>query len=129
MQTLDPLFNMFAVPFSVQLNSAPDQYKKELLYLQNDRILKEKYRTAENIVQFYEVLPRDRFPEFSKLVCRVTSMFGKTYLCESAFSLMKLTKSRARASLSDELLTASLRLMCTNLIPNFVELSKRKNKS
>jgi len=121
------VFNVFAVPFSVPADSAPDKLQVELIYLQNDHVLKEKYRTAKNIVLFYEGLHRERFPQLCNQAWRVISMFGSTYLCEGMFSLMKFIKSRVRSSLTEENLSASLRLMCTNLHPDISTLCKRKN--
>lgn len=129
MEKLDPEFQVFAAPFSVNPSSASNDYKVELIYLQNDRILKEKYRTSTSVVHFYEGLSdsHERFPQLCKLACRMISMFGTTYLCESTFSLMKITKSRFRSALSNEHLSASLRLMCTNFRPDITYLCKRKN--
>ena len=127
-ESLDPLFNLFAVPYSVSPNDAPEKFKIELIYLQNDRVLKEKYRNAGSAARFYENFPRERFPEIFKLAVKITCMFGSTYVCESTFSLMKFIKSRLRNAISDSHLSAALRLVCSKISPQISALSKRKRQ-
>ncbi|KAK1881707.1 SCAN domain containing protein 3, partial [Dissostichus eleginoides] len=49
--------------------------------------------------------------------------FGSTYLCETAFSQMKIIKSKYRTRMTDAHLTDCLRLAITNYQPDFKRLT------
>ncbi|KAJ7317811.1 hypothetical protein JRQ81_003973, partial [Phrynocephalus forsythii] len=71
---------------------------------------------------FWKLVPRDKFPSLRRCSEAVHSCFGSTYLCESAFSNMKMTKSTECSSITDEHLQDSLRLALTQHSPNFKKL-------
>jgi hypothetical protein len=54
---------------------------------------------------------------------RLTASFGSTYICEEAFSKMKIIKSRFRSRLTDEHLKYCLHLCLSNYEPSFSNLS------
>ncbi|PNF20389.1 hypothetical protein B7P43_G09706, partial [Cryptotermes secundus] len=49
----------------------------------------------------------------------VHSCFGSTYLCESAFSYLKMTKSKQRSNMTDEHLQDCMKLALTQHSPDF----------
>jgi hypothetical protein len=50
---------------------------------------------------------------------RTFALFGSTFVCEHAFSLMKNTKTPERAKLTNEHVQTLLRLQHTEIEPNF----------
>uniref|UniRef100_A0A8C5LZB9 General transcription factor II-I repeat domain-containing protein 2-like n=1 Tax=Leptobrachium leishanense TaxID=445787 RepID=A0A8C5LZB9_9ANUR len=112
-------FQLFADPFSFDVNSAPNVLQMELIDLQCSTDLKAKFRDAqgspEMIAQFLREL-QVTFPELSKLFKRVMCLFGSTYLCEKLFSTMNFNKSRTRSRLTDAHLQAVVRVSAANSI-------------
>jgi hypothetical protein len=56
------------------------------------------------------------------ITLRLTAFFGSNYLCEEAFSHMKIIKSRYRRRLTDERLKYCLHLCLRNYEPSFSKL-------
>ena len=106
---LEPQFILFATPFAVDAKQIPEEVQMELLDLQCDTVLKDKY-TDVGIPDFYQYLPKDRFPNLLCAAYRILAMFGSTYVCEQFFSRMKINKTALRSRLTDEHLRATLRL-------------------
>lgn len=123
----DPMLNVFAAPFAADVTKAPADLQCELIDLQSDRVLREKYRMCEELTAFYKLLPKCRFPKLRLLAARVICMFGTTYNCEQFFSQMKITKSKIRALMTDQNLQANMRVMpAHNLVPNIDKLVSAK---
>lgn len=115
---LEPQFQLFSTPFAVEVDNVAEELQMELVELQCDTILKQKY-VELGIPEFYTFLPRDRFPRLHSATARILAMFGSTYVCEQFFSSMKINKSVLRSRLTDEHLQATLRLLFSNkLKPN-----------
>lgn len=55
-------------------------------------------------------------------------LFGSTYVCEQAFSLMNLNKSKVRNALSDSHLEDILTLSVGQLLPDIERLIKSKDR-
>jgi hypothetical protein len=53
----------------------------------------------------------------------VHSCFGSTYLCESTFSYLKVTKSKQRYSMTEEHLQDSLKLALTQYSPDLQQMT------
>lgn len=131
LEPLDSVFQVFATPFSVDPSTAPAHLQMELIDLQSDRYLKERYRlsqsSSEGLVFFYTDFPKERFPRLHLLAARILCMFGTTYCNEQFFSKMKIVKSPGRSLITDLNLQSSLRVMCTqNLTPNIEKLVRQK---
>lgn len=60
LERMDGLFDIFAVPFDADVAKAPPELQHELLELQSDRQLKEKYRLSGDLLSFYKLLPKAR---------------------------------------------------------------------
>lgn len=111
---------LFADPFSIPLEQAPENFKMELIDLITSDTLKSNYRDLD-ILNFFKTLP----PEFINLkdnALRYASMFGSTYICEQTFSLMNINKSKIRNRLSDKNLESVLRVSTTNFEPDIPKL-------
>ena len=123
-------FQIFADPFSFDVQDAPDMLQMELIDLQCNSELKAKFREVKGNVdklgQFLIELPPG-FPALSRLFKRTMCLFGSTYLCEKLFSTMNFNKSKYRSKLTDEHLEAILRVStASSLKPNVARLCDRK---
>ncbi|KAF7655805.1 hypothetical protein LDENG_00050520 [Lucifuga dentata] len=71
----------------------------ELMELQCSAPLKDKF-TSVGLELFYQCL----VPNYTKMTAfasQILCMFGTTYLCEQAFSVMNINKSKLRNRLMD----------------------------
>ncbi|KAM4026817.1 general transcription factor II-I repeat domain-containing protein 2-like [Anomaloglossus baeobatrachus] len=108
-QDLETEFALFATPFAVDVSCVSEDLQMELVDLQCDTILKQKYMDI-GVPDFYKFVSQEKFPKLVKAAARIMAMFGSTYVCEQFFSSMKLNKSALRSRLTDEHLRATLRL-------------------
>eukprot|EP00066_Takifugu_rubripes_P007068 XP_003972313.1 PREDICTED: reticulon-3-like [Takifugu rubripes] len=97
-------FQMFADPFSFDVQDAPPVLQMELIDLQCNSELKAKFREvsgkADKLGQFLRELTPS-FPELSRMFKRTVCLFGSTYLCEKLFSTLNFNKSKYRSRLTD----------------------------
>ena len=84
------MFSIFKGIFSFQIEQAPVSLEMELVDLQNDLILKGKYREV-GIQNIYSYLGQ-KYPEVKQFAAEIMCYFGSTYLCEQFFSCMKINK-------------------------------------
>lgn len=73
---------------------------------------------------FWKNVNRDKYSNIIKCSEYIHSCFGSTYLCESAFSYLKLTKTKHRSVLTDSHTEDSLILSLSSYIPNYDSLVK-----
>ncbi len=90
----EQLFILFATPFSISAETVPEHLQLELIDLQCHTRQKDKFWTVNSLLEFYENFPQQEFPKLHMQAAKVISMFGSTYVCESFFSVMQLTKSK-----------------------------------
>ena len=90
----------------------------EIIDLQNDIELKSRSRDSN----FWGLVSREKFPVLTTCALKVSTYFGSTYLCEMAFSQMKIIKSKYRGCLTDRHLTDCLSLAVCRYEPNYKEL-------
>ncbi|XP_042589393.1 general transcription factor II-I repeat domain-containing protein 2-like [Cyprinus carpio] len=123
-------FQIFADPFSFDVQDAPPVLQMELIDLQCNSELKVKFRevsgNTDKLGQFLRELP-PTFPDLSRMFKRTMCLFGSTYLCEKLFSTMNFNKSKYRSRLTDKHLQAILRVSTvSSLKPNVSQLCERK---
>ncbi|KAE9535278.1 hypothetical protein AGLY_008011 [Aphis glycines] len=82
-----------------------------------------KAKLSEN--NFWHLVSKEEFPNLRQCAESVYSCFGSTYLCESAFSYLLQTKSKARSRFTDMHSEDSLRLALSSYTPEFVKLSNQ----
>ncbi|KAF9756191.1 General transcription factor II-I repeat domain-containing protein 2, partial [Nosema granulosis] len=124
------LFKLFMAPFSFDVAEAPLNLQLELIDLQSDSALREKYNEV-GVPAIYSHL-NDRYEQIKEFVAKILCMFGSTYLCEQLFSCMKLNKNMFRSRLSDKNLSSIMKISCSQkLTPNFDSLidDKTRHKS
>uniref|UniRef100_A0A2C9LZ39 HAT C-terminal dimerisation domain-containing protein n=1 Tax=Biomphalaria glabrata TaxID=6526 RepID=A0A2C9LZ39_BIOGL len=105
---LEPQF-FVATPFAVDVKNVPEEVQMELLDLQCDTVLKQKY-TDVGVPDFYQFLPREVY-KFILRSCQNSSDVCSTYVCEQFFSRMKINRTALQSRLTDEHL--ALRLATT----------------
>ena len=94
----------------------------ELADLKNDSLLKGKYREV-GILNIYSYLGQ-KYPEVKKFAAEIMCYFGSTYLFEQFFSFMKINKTIHRSRLTDENMTAIMKVKyAQSLSSNLEKLS------
>ena len=118
-------FQMFSAPFSFDAGKAEESLQMELLEIQSNSILKEKYLEV-GIPEFFSYIP-ENFKTYRMFVSRIMAMFGSTYLCEQLFSFMKLTKNAHRTRLTDANLSSLVKVGTAQEIqPDLSKLTTNK---
>ena len=125
MQCQSKNFKLFASPFEVEVEAAPENLQMELIELQGTSQLKLKFKEAD-IIQFYQQYVKDdgSYPGLVQHAKKTCCMFGSTYLCESLFSKMKYAKSRLQSQITDQHLEGNMRLSTSTILPNIEKLAK-----
>ena len=118
-------FSVFRNPFSVNADEAPEHFQLELIELQCNSVLKDKFSSVD-IDTFYQYVGVT-YPRIKCLALKIMAMFGSTYVCEQLFSVMKLNKSRLRSQLTDGHLNSTLKVATAqSLLPNIDALVQAK---
>ena len=68
---------------------------------------------------FWGLVNRQKYPLMKSWAPKVKAYFGSTYLCEMAFSQMKIIKSKCCTHLTDAYLRDRTRLAISNYDPDF----------
>ena len=86
----------------------------ELCDLQADSFVRGKrHRDSE---EFRRLVSEEKYPKLNYFALRFSLLVGRTYVSESAFSTMKLIKSKTRTCrLDSQMLSACLRLALTEI--------------
>ena len=101
-----------AEQLSATFNLDAGQVEIEIVTLQNDLHIK-VYQAAPN---FWCLVDTEQYSGVCTAAMKVTSLFGSTYLCESAFSDMNLIKNKHRTRITDAHLQDSLRVAGSSYI-------------
>ncbi len=119
---------LVSCPLSFDSEKAPPNTQLELIDMQCDSTLKEKFQTAP-VNQFYASLGEFFFPNIKKHAQRILVLFGSTYVCEQTYSVMNYNKSHRRSNLTNDHLSAILRISTSKITPDFDTLSRRGNQA
>lgn len=114
-------------PFNCSVDSAASEIQMELIDLQSDALLAEHFK-AVSLLDFYSSLKEENFPHLRRHAQKVLVLFGSTYICEQTFSVMKFNKSRYRSSITDEHLSAVLRISTSEMQPDFNALVQAQGR-
>nr|XP_039258495.1 general transcription factor II-I repeat domain-containing protein 2A-like [Styela clava] len=115
--------SMVSSPFTSNVENIPSDAQLELIDLQCDTLLQEKFKSSE-ILDFYSSLNKKSFPNIRRHAQKMLVLFGSTYICEQTFSVMNFTKSKFRSSLTDEHLSDLLRISTSAIEPDIQGLVK-----
>lgn len=122
---LEKDFALFLSPFTTEAADVPDAMQMELIELQCCSLLKDKYAHLA-IDSFYQSLPQE-FSVITAFAGKILCMFGTTYLCEQAFSVMNINKSKLRNRLTHGHLNDVMKIATAqNLSPDVDRLVKAK---
>ena len=116
-QKLAAGFDILSSPFTTDFKKAPDAVQLELIDLQCDSTLKEKFQ-SESIDKFYA----SKFTKLRKMAMKLLVLFGSTYICEQTFSTMNISKTRLHSNLTDVHLQSLLRISTSNMQSEFKQL-------
>ena len=121
-QKLADEFDIMSSPFTADFEKAPDVVQLELIDLQCDSTLKEKFQ-SESIDKFYASLNASKFVNLRKIAMNLLVLFGSTYICEQTFSIMNINKTKLHSNLTDVHLQSLLRISTSNMLPEFKQLT------
>ena len=110
----------------VETKSAPMDLQMELVEIKNDEQLVQKFKDEENLLETWK--SAIKYLMLRELTRETLTLFGSTYVCESAFSKIKYLMNEYRTQLIDSNLESELRLMVSNETPDFASLSARMQK-
>ncbi|PNF40384.1 hypothetical protein B7P43_G01590, partial [Cryptotermes secundus] len=119
--------SLFQNPFDCDAADVPSQIQMEIIELQENYHIKDKYKEG-NLIEFYKFLNSEQFPNLKKFACKFISIFGTTYLCEQTFSQMKYIKSKYRANLSYEHLKSLLVISVSKFEPQFNQILRMQKE-
>uniref|UniRef100_A0AAR2LN01 DUF4371 domain-containing protein n=1 Tax=Pygocentrus nattereri TaxID=42514 RepID=A0AAR2LN01_PYGNA len=105
----------FAEQLSATFNLDAGQVEMEIITFQNDLHLK-AYQAAPN---FWCLFDTEKYSGVCTAAMKVASLFGSTYLCESAFSDMNFIKNKHRTRLTDAHLKDSLTVAVSSYTPDY----------
>ncbi|XP_067933035.1 general transcription factor II-I repeat domain-containing protein 2A-like [Watersipora subatra] len=123
-EKIDKSLQLVACPLSKDPESAPEELQLELIDLQSDPVLKEKFNSLK-LKDFYASLNEAAFPNLRRTAQKMLALFGLTYVCEQMFSIMNINKASHRSQLTDQNLRSILRIVTTKLTPDFDALAKK----
>ncbi|KAI7800955.1 putative general transcription factor II-I repeat domain-containing protein 2-like [Triplophysa rosa] len=105
---LEKEFSLFRSPFTASARDVPEELQLELIELQCNTSWKDKFATVTVDIFYQHLGPT--FPKMTGFASKILSMFGTTYLCEQAFSVMNINKSNLRFRLTHRHLNDIMRV-------------------
>ncbi|XP_068189785.1 general transcription factor II-I repeat domain-containing protein 2-like [Antennarius striatus] len=117
-KNLEDEIQMILSPFTCNVYTAPTDVQLELIDLQCDMMLTQHFHSA-SLLDFYSALKEENFPNMRRHAQKMLILFGSTYTCEQTFSLMKSNRFMYGTSLTDDQLSAILRISTTDIQPDF----------
>ena len=124
---MEPKFDLLTTPFTAEVDSVPVNVQLELIDLQADGTLRERFRTV-SLAEFYGSLSDEKFRNFKHFASTMLSLFGSTYICEQTFSCLTINKAKNRSLLTDSNVHAILRTSSSNFVPRFKKIVKNCNQ-
>ena len=109
------ILNPFAVNSAAEDVALPVELENKLVELSEDSALKLKYQEVD-FTSFW-IHSSKEYPSLSERATKFLLPFTTTYLCESGFSTVTVTKSKARNSLKMDTLNATLRVSLSPIKP------------
>ena len=82
---IDVIKDGFQLPMNIVME--PSAAEMELSELQEDQGLAMIHK-SQSVMDFWKLVPEVKYPQLKKASCRLISIFGTTYCCESFYSLL-----------------------------------------
>ena len=127
--SIEPVASIDVVDIATKVKSLFDlessALEDEILTLQNDIEIKARSTSAQpgEHEVFWKLPMQEKYPNLRRYALKLTALFGSNYLCESAFSHMKIIKSKYRSTMTDDHPAACLRLATSSYTPNYKKLA------
>lgn len=96
----------------------------EMIELSEDDRLKSVLK--EGTMEFWKIVPIERYPSVKQAALKLLSMFGSTYIFELLFSTLKQVKSNHRSVLTDTHVKELLRVATTEYKPDLTKIVETK---
>ena len=80
----------------------------------------------EGTIEFWTMVPLEKYRNVKRAAFKILSMFGSTYVCEFVFSTLKHVKSKQRSVLTDTHVKELLRVATTKYKPNVKKIVQDK---
>jgi hypothetical protein len=109
---------------TVDISKQPADFQMEIYDLQADCFLQSKVNLP--LEEFWKMCSQEKFPALRNYSLEILSLFGSTYIYESAFSTMNLIKSKSKNRLLDSFLKSCIRLATTGCSIYFENLVNEK---
>jgi zinc finger BED domain-containing protein 5/7/8/9 len=94
----------------------------ELIDLQCEEIMRAELSSRNSVDFWTNVVPEKKYPICKKLAINILTLFGSTYVCEAAFSIMTGIKTRNRNRLTNDHLHQCMRMALTTYTPDFKKI-------
>ncbi|XP_060881571.1 EPM2A-interacting protein 1-like [Metopolophium dirhodum] len=94
------------------------KFESEIIKIKSDIFL--KARGSET--NFWNLLSEEKYPSLRNVTLQLHTYFGSIYLCKTAFSHMKMIKTKFQSTLSDDHLEQCLQLAVSNYSPDYDQL-------
>lgn len=123
---ISPYLNLMTNLFVMNVVSGPIQIPSvayDVMKIQTDAKARSDYAKM-TVYEFFKSIDEKKYPCLRDLAKRMFVIFGSTYNCESAFSVMKYNKSKTRSRMTDEHLRAIMRINTTSFTPDFDVLAE-----
>ena len=118
------ILNPFSVNYATEDVELPSQLQNDLIELSEDSGLKQKYREVD--LPCFWIQASREYASLSERAIMFLLPFTTTYLCESGFSTVTTTKSKARNSLKTDTLNATLRVSLSPIQPRIDRIISNK---
>jgi len=120
------LFNLFSIPFSLSVEGVSENIQMEIINLQSNTTLKDKYNNVELSILYSKCMDTKTHTNLRNNALKITSLFSSTYTCEHIFSQMKIVQSKTRTRLTDTYLENSLRIALSQIQSNIDKFIQEK---
>ena len=136
--SIEPVASYLCYPFSASIDVGDIAAKVKSLFDLESSALEDEILTLQNNIEikarstsaqpgehavFWKLPVEEKYPNLRRCALNLTALFGSTYLCESAFSYMKIIKSKNRSTMTDDHLAACLRLATSSYTPDYENLA------
>ena len=99
-EIIEKSLKVVSCPLSQNPETAPQELQLELIDLQSDSKLKEKFYSFK-LNDLYASLNEAMFPSLRRMAQKMLTLFGLTYIYEQTFSVIDINKARHRSKVTN----------------------------
>jgi len=108
LKKIEKSLQLVSCPLSQYPETVPQELQLELIDLQSDSVLKEKFNSPK-LNDFYASLNEATFLNPRWRAQKMVTLFGSTYVCEQTFSVMNVNRASHRSTITHQHLGSVLR--------------------